>query len=151
MKKSFSFAIALVATALALVSCEQKIDSPLVGSWNARGTLYVADEDHYYDVLRCFFFIDNGHFQYNDYFYDGDGVATDEGYILEGTWTVDGDKLTLHKTQFGTCKGSERKYNSNFQPSDEVIKWRIDGHDLHLTRKDGNGKEYEEVFNDGKR
>ena len=56
MKKFLS--LALVACALAFTSCEPKIDSPIVGSWNARGTLAIINPStgttQYYDVLRMF-------------------------------------------------------------------------------------------------
>ena len=38
MKKFLFFAIALVAGALAFTSCDKKVDSPLVGTWE-----YITD------------------------------------------------------------------------------------------------------------
>ena len=151
MKKFLS--LALVACALAFTSCEPKIDSPIVGSWNARGTLAIVNPStgttQYYDVLRMFYFSDNGTFQYNDYLYNDAGIATSDGYILQGSWSVDGDKLTLNTKKSGTVSSNNITYDSDFKPVSELIKWHIDGHYLHLTRNYGTDKEREEAFYDG--
>ena len=149
MKKFFTFAIALVASALALSSCQPTIDSPLVGSWNARGLLYVEDEGEDYETLRMFHFFDNGDFQYNEYLYTSDGIASNDGYILTGSWSVDGDILTLHKKKYGTCHAGQNTFDSSFKPSDETNKWFIDGHYLHLIRLYGTEDAFEETFYDG--
>ena len=152
MKKIFSYVIALMACALTFSGCEKKIDSPLVGNWNIRGTLAVVNADgttSYYAVLRRFSFIDNGTFQYNDYLFDSQDYATSDGWILTGTWEVDGDMLTLHKQKFGTVKNNEPTFEASFKAKDELIKWRIADHYLHLTRNYGAADQYEEEFYDG--
>ena len=155
MKKILIFAFALLACAMAFTSCGIKIDSPLVGSWNARGKLVVVNptdgSNKSYDILRHLYFFDNGTFQYNEYFYDNNGYATSDGYITVGTWSVDGDKLTLHKQKTGTCHANMPTYDNSFTPVDELIKWRIDGHYLYLIRNYGTENEYEDSFYDGSR
>lgn len=149
MKKIFTFAIVLVASALSFTSCEAKIDSPLVGSWNARGLLYVEEEFEWYETLRMFHFFDNGDFQYTEYIYDDKGYLTDNGEILTGSWEVNGDILTLHKKKYGTIQAGQTTFYSSFKPSSETNKWFIEGHYLHLIRLYGTDDEFEEEFYDG--
>ena len=159
MKKFFSFAIALVTCALVFTSCEQKIDSPLVGGWTAgRGTLEVVNPiDNTVEVRECSVsinFFDNGRFQHDISLLeeaDASGYsAIRDSYSLEGSWTVDGDKLTLRKEKYGLRHDGQMTYSKDYKPSEELVKWVIDGHHLKLTRNLGTDKEYEEVYSDGK-
>ena len=143
MKKLFSFAIALVACALAFTSCETKIDSPIVGGWNTRGILVEVNADgtsQEAEVSHSLNFFDNGQYQYNIYYY-----GTFNGYVKRGTWSVKGDKLTIRTEKSGKINNNEFVYN-DFTVKEEVVTWRIDGHYLILTYSDG----HEESFYDGK-
>ena len=151
MKKFFSFAIALVACAMTFISCETKIDSPLVESWNRRGTLVEVDAETgtsvEYSALFDLYFFDNGQWQYNIHKYDAHGdLDINNGYIKRGTWSVKGDKITLRTQQSGKIVDRQPVYDTSFKPTTEEITWRIDGHNLHLTFSDG----HEEVYYDGK-
>ena len=148
MKKFFAFAIALVTCALTFTSCEKKIESPLVGSWNTRGGAYIVDistgqTQYFENAERWFHFHDNGQFQYFLY------TSTFNGYTKEGTWSVDGDILTLHWTKYGVVTNNNTVYNSKFIPEDETVKWRIDGHYVYFTRNYGTDKEETVSFYDG--
>lgn len=145
MKKFFIFA--LVACALAFTSCEPKIDSPLVGSWNTRG--YILEEGVVRECLCAFSFFDNGTFNYGDYIIE-DGYAVHDGYVTEGAWSVDGDKLTLRKQKAGKSHDGNRTYDPNYKASEELIKWHIDGHYLYLVRYYGTSDQREESYYDGK-
>lgn len=146
MKKFFILAIALVASALVLTSCETKIDHPLVGNWNAKGLFYNEEEFEFYDTYRTFRFLDNGDFQYTEYLYDLEDRLTNDGAFLEGSWSVDGDILTLHKKKFGTIEGGKFIYDDSYKLPDETNKWFIEGLTLHLIRLYGTEDEFEEEF-----
>lgn len=148
MKKFFSFVIALVACAITFTSCEKKIDSPLVGSWNHGG--YYIDDKGEYEALFSLHFFDNGDFQYNVSILPTDGgITIHTSYETFGSWDVDGDKVTLHCKKYGVSQDGQITYDSKFKPYDEEAKWRIDGHYLYLTRYIGTEEEIEERFYDG--
>lgn len=140
MKKIFSFAVALVACALAFTSCQTKIDSPLVGWWSAP-TIIVDETSQEREGRNDLNFIDNGQFQQNMY-YDG----TFDGFYAKGTWSVKGDKVTINKTVYGKISNNNFIPDNSFKPYSEEYTWRIDGHYLYL--KDSEGNEY--TFRDGK-
>lgn len=156
MKKIFAFALALVACVMTFTSCEKKIESPLVGSWSHKGTLRVVNPvdgtSVTYEALFSFDFIDNGDFQYNiSIIPEGDVVAIHDEYITFGTWTVEGDIITLNKKTYGLRHDGQFTVDATFKPSEELVKWRIDGHNLIVKREYGTEKEYEESFSDGSR
>ena len=147
MKKIFSFAIALVACALAFTSCEPKIDSPLVGGWN-HGGYYIDAEGNEYNALFSFHFFDNGDFQHNISILTGE-VAIHDAFVKQGSWSVKDDEVTLHYKKGGKSHDGQITYDSSFKPYDEVAKWRIEGHYLYLTRFIGTEDEIVEEFYDG--
>ena len=141
MKKFFYFAIALVACALAFTSCNQKIDSPLVGWWSA-GTYVVDETTHQERAARNDLnFIDNGQFQQNLY-YDG----TFDGLYAMGTWSVKDNKVTIRKNTSGTINNNNFVADPSFEPYTEVYTWRIEGHYLYLE----TAEEIVYEFRDGK-
>ena len=151
MKKFSCFAIALVACALAFTSCETKIDSPLVGGWNTRGTLVEIDpsdgSQQVYEVLHSLSFFDNGQFQHSIYYYDGQGYTTANGYVTSGTWSVKENKVTIRTEKSGKIRNNEFIYDSSFKPTTDEATWRIEGHYLYLIyASDGR----EETYRDGK-
>ena len=151
MKKHFSFVIALVACALAFTSCNPKVDSPLVGGWNTRGTLLEIDPTTgasvYRDVHHSLHFFDNGQFQHNIYYYDDNGNQTFDGYVSRGTWSVKDDIVKFRTEKSGKIRNNEFIYDSSFKPTTDEATWRIDGHYLYLKyASDG----HEESYYDGK-
>ena len=150
MKKFFSFAIALVACALAFTSCEKKIDSPLVGTWTAglsRLTI-INPIDNTREERECsvsFTFYDTGKFQHDISILeesDASGYsAIHDSYSTEGTWSVDGNKLTLHKEKYGLRHDGQMTYAKDYTPSDELIKWEIKDNNLYLTYYAGTDDE----------
>lgn len=140
MKKFFSFAVALVASALAFTSCNVKIDSPLVGWWSAPTVM--IDENLQERMGRNDLnFIDNGQFQQNEYF-----NGTFDGYYAMGKWSVKDNKVTIRKNTYGTIKNNNFIPDSNFKPYEQQFTWRIEGHYLYLVDEEGN----EYSFRDGK-
>ena len=144
MKKFFSFAAALLACVLTFTSCEKNIDSPIVGKWNA--SLVIKTDDGEFSGMRIFSFYPSGSFHYADYFISSDGVMRDAINATEGTYKLDGDKVTLHFKNFGTIKNGEPTWDKDFKPYDELAKWRVEGAYLYLTRNAGTAEEHEEKF-----
>ena len=141
MKKYFSFAIALVASALAFTSCNQKIDSPLVGWWSVATTVYDETTQQERAASNELNFFDNGQFQQNLYY-----KGAFDGFYAMGTWSVNGNKVTISKTTSGKINNNNFVADSSFKPYTEEYTWRIDGHYLYLQTADGTVYE----FRDGK-
>lgn len=141
MKKYFYFAIALVACALAFTSCETKIDSPLVGNWNVATYVYDVTTQQTRSARNWLHFIDNGQFQQNIY-YDG----TFDGLYAMGTWSVNGNKVTIRKNTSGKINNNNFVPDSSYEPNTQEFTWHIEGHYLYLETADGEVYE----FRDGK-
>ena len=154
MKKFFSFVFALVASALVLTSCETepKVDSPLVGTWSTgRGTFAIHSPIDgsligTYECTTSYTFYDTGKYQYCINIIepepDEQGInRVRDIYTTEGTWTTEGNQLTLHKQKYGLRHDGEMTYEPKYQPSDEVIKWEIKDKNLLLTYYAGTEKE----------
>ena len=137
MKKYFYFVIALVACALAFTSCNQKIDSPLVGWWSVATHVVDATTQEERAARNELNFFDNGQFQQNIY-YDG----TFDGLYARGTWSVNGNKVTITKDTSGTINNNNFVVDSSFKPYTEVYTWRIEGHYLYLQTADGEVYEF---------
>ena len=152
MKKTiFAALCCALVSALAFTSCETKIDSPLVGGWNLRGTLTEIDVTTgsavEYDVLYSLHFFDNGQFQHNIYYYDDQGYTTPNGYVKQGTWSVKDNIVTFRTQKSGKIRNNEFIYDSSFQPTTDEATWRIENHYLYLIyASDG----HEESYSDGK-
>ena len=137
MKKFFLFAIALVASVLALTSCEgNKIDSPIVGTWAQ------IHEDMEYFIT----FDGKGNYTYinNYYFYDidtGEKIQTPhEHVVIKGSFTIDGDIITVHNDTETISMDGGPAHEIEWEPYDEQMKFSISGNTLHLVR--GYGSEY---------
>ena len=132
MKKIFSFAVALIACALAFTSCDPKIDSPLVGGWLINGTLTIVDPSTgtstTYDAEHSINFFDNGQYQYNIYIKN-----TFDGIYYRGTWSVKENQVTIRTQKYGPIKDNTFYVDSSFQPKEEVATWEIKDHYLYLT------------------
>lgn len=149
--KLFVVLCCAVVCASAFTSCNTKIDSPLVGSWNTRSTLIEIDPSSgskvYREVLHSLHFIDNGQFQHGIYYYDNNNYATSDGYITQGTWSVKEDKVTVRTEKSGKIRNNEYIFDSSFKSTTDEATWRIDGHYLYLKyASDG----HEESYYDGK-
>ena len=141
MKKIFAFAFALVASALVFTSCEKKIDSPLVGGWNTSGTLTIIDAStgppQEYDADFQLTFFDNGQLQNNIYI-----KGTFNGIYRKGTWSVNGNQVTIRKQVGGTIQNNNFINDNTFKPTEEVAEWSIENNYLYLNYTDGRKERY---------
>ena len=140
-------ACCMALCALSFTSCDPKIDSPLVGGWNTRGTLIEIDpasgSQVYYEVLHMLHFFDNGQFQHNIYYYDDHGYLTTDGLVTRGTWSVKDNKVTIRTQQSGKIRNNEFIYDSSFKPTTDEATWRIEGRYLYLKyASDGHEESY---------
>ena len=132
MKKFFIFAIALVASVLALTSCEgNKIDSPIVGTW-----AQTSDDMDFFIT-----FDGKGNYTYiNDYYMYGRDAVPHEHVVIKGSFKIDGDIITVHNdTETISMDGGPAR-EIEWEPYDEQMKFSISGNTLHLVR--GYGSEY---------
>lgn len=151
MKTIKLFAALCCVSAMLFTSCENKIDSPLVGGWNLRGILTEIDvttgSEVERQVLYSLHFFDNGQFQHSIYYYDDQGYPTSDGYVKRGTWSVKEDKVTFRTEQSGKIVNKEFVYDISFKPTTDEATWRIENHYLYLKyASDG----HEESYFDGK-
>lgn len=137
MKKILFFAIALVAGALAFTSCDSKkdnIDSPLVGTW--RYQTPPAPDSGWYGVY-IFTFKANGTFSLIDEAHAPGSEEMHDGFIWEGPYEIKDDIITIHKDKMGELHGDKIEYYTDYEPSDEKIKFALNGNKLTLTRDYG--------------
>lgn len=138
MKKILLFAMMLVAGVMAFTGCKKdkdKVDSPLVGTWSVW-----EQEDMYYEIT----FNGDGSYTYiNDYyFYDqetGKKIPTPhEHIVIKGSYTINGDIATVHnESQTLSMDGGPAEPSEGWQPTDEKMKFKVEGKTLHLTRDYG--------------
>ena len=121
MRKFFIFAFALVASALALTSCENNTDNPLVGTWD-----YNTEND----ILSVIFKANNS-CEFRDYVY---GDKSKDCNYFEGTYTINGDIITAHITGHGWYYDGVKEPVVGWEPEDEKMKYSINGNTLTLTR-----------------
>lgn len=136
MRKFFIFAIALVASVLALTSCEgNKIDSPIVGTW-----AQTSDDMDYFIT-----FDGKGNYTYiNDYYMYGREVVPHEHVVIKGSFKIDGDIITVHNdTETISMDGGPAR-EIEWEPYDEQMKFSISGNTLHLIRDYGSEYSWEE-------
>ena len=143
MRKILFFAIALVASVLAFTSCDKNnIDSPIVGTWAQ------IQEDIEYFIT----FDGKGNYTYinNYYFYDidtGEKIQTPhEHVVIEGSFTIDGDIITVHNTKETISMDGGPAEDIEWEPYDEQMKFRIEGNSLYLTRGYGTDYSWEEQW-----
>ena len=133
--------LAAVAALALFTSCEQKIDSPLVGGWNTSGQLTLFDattgETKTYDARHDLTFFDNGKFQFNSYI-----TGTFDGAWKYGTWSVKGDQLTMRTGSAGLIQNNTFYSYTDFQATEETVTWEIKGHYLYLTHANEEVEEY---------
>ena len=143
MKKVLFFAIALVASALTFTSCEKdKIDSPLVGTWEQVETFYVPETKVTTRMETIITFDGKGNYvlERGKYFdYDEGGTETHMRGIERGSFSIEGDIVTVHHEESisnynpGTGKWEEleAEYLRHY---DEQLRFSIDGNKLTLIR-----------------
>ena len=143
MRKFFIFAIALVASVLALTSCEgNKIDSPIVGTW---AQIHEDMEDFItFDGKGNYTFIENY------YFYDQEtGKKIEiphEHIVIKGSFKIDGDIITVHNDTETISMDGGPAQEIEWEPYDEQMKYSVEGNTLHLIRDYGTEYPYEQEF-----
>jgi len=138
MRKFLFLAIALVASALVFTSCEgNKIDSPVVGTWAQTE----ADMDYFIT------FDGKGNYTYiNDYYMYGRDTVPHEHVVIEGSFKIDGDIITVHNDKETISMDGGPAENIEWEPYDEQMKFSIQGNTLHLTRQYGTEYAWEEEW-----
>ena len=143
MRKFFIFAIALVASVLALTSCEgNKIDSPIVGTW---AQIHEDMEDFItFDGKGNYTFIENY------YFYDQEtGKKIEiphEHIVIKGSFKIDGDIITVHNDTETISMDGGPAQEIEWEPYDEQMKYSVEGNTLHLIRDYGSEYSWEQEF-----
>ena len=140
MKKFFIFAIALVASVLALTSCNgNNPNDPLVGTWQ-----HIEDYGDARSEQKVTF-DGRDNFTYSDFKYMSDQVHY--GQIIKGSYKIDGDIVTIHYAECSwTNDGQEYTKQDDFSLSDEQIKYSIEGNTLTVIRLYGTGSAYTETY-----
>lgn len=143
MRKFLFFAFALVASVLALTSCEgNKIDSPIVGTW---AQIHEDMEDFItFDGKGNYTFIENY------YFYDQEtGKKIEiphEHIVIKGSFKIDGDIITVHNDTETISMDGGPAESIEWEPYDEQMKYSVDGNTLHLIRDYGSEYSWEQEF-----
>ena len=136
MKKILFFALALVAGVVAFTSCDKNnIDSPIVGTWAQ------IQEDMEYFIT----FDGKGNYTYiNDYYMYGRDAVPHEHVVINGSFTVDGDIITVHNDSETISMDGGPAEEIEWEPYDEQMKYSINGNTLHLVREYGTEYSWEE-------
>ena len=135
MRKFLFFALAQVAGALAFTSCDNgnSVDSPLVGKW------FTQPAEDLYDEIT---FDGKGNYVAVEdyYFYDDAGKlipTPHEHVVIKGSYTIDGDIATVHQTSQTISMDGGKAENIEWEPTDEQMKFKVEGKTLTLTRNYG--------------
>lgn len=145
MKKILFFAFALVASALVFVACDnnKKKDEPsdptkqLVGTWS-RDT--EGDASGYYETQTLIIDANNA-FAFNGQQHYPDNPDVIAIMLLEGTYEVSGDIITVHFEKHGWNHNGEIEYIPEWEGYDEKMKFSVVGKELTLIRN--YGEEYQ--------
>jgi len=145
MKKILFFAFALVASALVFTSCDnnKKKDEPsdpakqLVGTWS-RDT--EGDASGYYETQTLIIDANNA-FAFNGQQHYPDNPDVIAIMLLEGTYEVSGDIITVHFKKHGWNHNGEIEYIPEWEGYDEKMKYTVSGKELTLIRN--YGEEYQ--------
>lgn len=140
MRKVLFFAIALVASVLALTSCNgNNPNDPLIGTWQ-----HIEDYGDARSEQKVTF-DGRDNFTYSDFKYMGDQVHY--GQIIKGSYKIDGDIVTIHYAECSwTNDGQEYTKQDDFSLADEQIKYSIEGNTLTVIRLYGTGSAYTETY-----
>lgn len=143
MKKFLFFVMALVAGAMTFTSCEKdKIDSPLVGTWEQVETHYAPEKKLSTIKEAIITFDGKGNYilEEGKYFqYDGEEKETHLRGIERGSYSIEGDLVTVHheesKSIYNPETGKmEEQPEEYLRHYDEQIRFSIDGNKLTLNR-----------------
>ena len=141
MKKILFFALALVASVLAFVSCDKKdskkneptIQSPLVGTWFASE----GSNDYFYT-----FNSDGSYQRVMDYYMNGRAVVAHEHIVGDGSYQIENDIVTVKiDTIRISMDGGPFGPFPGFWPAQEKIKFKVEGNKLSLIRDYGTASE----------
>ena len=141
MKKFLFFALALVASVLAFVSCDKKdskkneptIQSPLVGTWFASE----GSNDYFYT-----FNSDGSYQRVMDYYMNGRAVVAHEHIVGDGSYQIENDIVTVKiDTIRISMDGGPFGPFPGFWPAQEKIKFKVEGNKLSLIRDYGTASE----------
>ena len=148
MKKILFFALALIASALVLTSCEggKKVDSPIVGTW--RYQTDPAPDSGWFGVY-IMTFNSNATFASYDYAYgpNADLDAPHDGFVWRGKYEIKDDIITLHYEKYGMAYGDgTEEFDPEYEGGDEQLKFRLEGNILYLTREYGTGYAWEAPY-----
>ena len=161
MKKFIIFAMALVAGAMTFTSCEKdKIDSPLVGTWEDVVTYYDEGRDLSTIMESIITFDGKGNYVLEEgkYFQYGKSERETHGRGIEhGSYSIDGNLVTVHHEESMTIYNGhtgkmEEQPEENLRHYDEQLRFSIDGNKLTLIRNlNGtnpyrNQESWEEVY-----
>lgn len=142
MKKHLLFALALIAGALAFVSCEKDPADSLVGKWSFDTE---KSQDGFYETVSVIF--DNkGGFVFQGEQHYANPEAGQHIMLMEGTYKVNGDVITVHYTRHGWNHNGQIEYVPNWEEYDEEMKYSISGNKLTLTRRIGDSNPHQEVY-----
>lgn len=145
MKKILFLAFALVASTLVFTSCDnnKKKDEPsdptkqLVGTWS-RDT--EGDASGYYETQTLIIDANNA-FAFNGQQHYPDNPDVIAIMLLEGTYEVSGDIITVHFKKHGWNHNGEIEYIPEWEGYDEKMKFSVVGKELTLIRN--YGEEYQ--------
>lgn len=135
--------MALVAGAMTFTSCEKdKIDSPLVGTWEQVETYYdpVGKVTTIMEAIITFDGKGNYVLEEGKYFdWDEGGKETHGRGIERGSFSIEGDLVTVHHeesmTIYNPYSGKmEEQPEENLRHYDEQLRFSIDGNKLTLIR-----------------
>lgn len=141
MKKFLFFALALVASVLAFVSCDKKdkqkdepaVSSPIVGTWFASE----GSNDYFYT-----FNTDGSYQRIMDYYMYGRAVVAHEHIVADGSYQIENDIVTVKiDTIRISMDGGPFGPFPGFWPAQEKIKFKVEGNKLSLIRDYGTASE----------
>lgn len=142
MRKILFFAFALVAGVVAFTSCEKKNGNALIGKWSFDTE---KTQGGYYET-QSVIFEENGNFIFQAVQHPEDPQAFNFVMVMEGTYKVHGEFITVHFTKHGWDHGDGMEYIPGWEPYDDEMKYAISGKQLTLTRNYGEDYASEETY-----
>ena len=141
MRKTFLFALALVASVLAFVACDKKdkqkdepaVSSPIAGTWFSSD----VENDYFYT-----FNTDGSYQRIMDYYMNGRAVVAHEHIVADGSYQIENDIVTVKiDTIRISMDGGPFGPFPDFWPAQEKIKFKVEGNKLSLIRDYGTASE----------
>ena len=140
MKKFILCTLSFVTLSLLFTSCENnKIDSPLVGTWFASE----GSNDYFYT-----FNADGTYQRVMDYYMNGRAVVAHEHIVGDGSYKIDGDIIdaTLNSILVYMDGSKHGDDFSEFWPAEEKMKFKLEGDKLTITHDYDTGDAWSEVL-----